>query len=104
MNLYCQVPISFTEAALGAKIEVPTLEGHALIKIPPGTQTGQKFRIRGKGVPSLRGQDVGDQFVQVNVVVPRLRDERSKEILREFAALNSTDLRADLNAAGLKHN
>ncbi len=95
-NLYCEIPITFTEAALGAKVEVPTLEGKATIKIPPGTQVGQKFRIRGKGVPSVRGHQVGDQFVQVKVVIPRLRDERSKEILREFTALNDEDPRADL--------
>lgn len=96
VNLYCEVPITFTEAALGAKIDVPTLDGSATIKIPPGTQVGQTFRIRGRGIAALRGSEVGDQFVKVNVVVPRLQDERSKEILREFGELNQDDPRANL--------
>lgn len=95
-NLYCTVPITFAEAALGAKVEVPTVDGHATIKIPPGTQSGQKFRIREKGVPSRGGQH-GDQFVEVLVHVPRLRDERSKEILRELEALNPENPRDSLN-------
>jgi len=96
-NLYCSIPITFVEASLGAKVEVPTIDGSATIKIPPGTQTGQKFRIRGKGVASLRGGQTGDQFVEVKVHVPRIRDERSKEILREFESLNSENPRENLN-------
>lgn len=95
-NLYCKVPITFPEATLGAKVTVPTLEGEATIKIPPGTQTGQKFRIRGKGVPAMRGGLAGDQFVEVNVTVPRLGDERSKELVREFAELNPENPRDHL--------
>ncbi len=98
-NLYCSIPISFVEAALGAKVQVPTIDGSATIKIPPGTQTGQKFRIRGKGVPALRGTQVGDQFVEVRVQVPRLRDERSKELLREFETLNPENPRENLHVA-----
>lgn len=97
-NLYCEVPVTFPEATLGAKIEVPTLEGKATIKIPPGTPTGQKFRIRGKGVPAARGKQAGDQFVEVVVTVPRLADERLKELLREFSELNEEDPRKDLFA------
>ena len=96
-NLYCTVPITFAEAALGAKIKVPTIEDSATIKIPPGTQTGQKFRIRDKGVPALRGNQRGDQFVEVSIHVPRLRDEESKEILRKFETLNSENPRENLN-------
>lgn len=96
-NLYCQVPITYPEATLGAKVQVPTLDGSATIKIPPGTQGGQKFRIRGKGVPAVRGGQAGDQFVEVLVTVPRLGDERSKELLREFAELNPENPREDLN-------
>lgn len=99
-NLYCHVPISFTEATLGAKIQVPTVDGSSTIKIPPGTQNGQKFRIRGKGVPALRTDQRGDQFVEVTVHVPRIRDERSKEILREFQQLNPENPRDDLNVKG----
>lgn len=95
-NLYCSVPITFVEAALGAKVEVPTVDGSATIKIPPGTQNGQRLRIRGKGVPSLRGGQVGDQFVEVFIHVPQIRDERSKELLREFDQLNTGNPRESL--------
>jgi molecular chaperone DnaJ len=95
-NLYCKVPITVTEAALGAKIEVPTVDGRAVLKIPPGTQSGQKFRLREKGAPSLRAATRGDQFVEVKIVVPRVADERSKEILRELARLNPDDPRSEV--------
>jgi molecular chaperone DnaJ len=95
-NIYVKVPVTFTEAALGAKVEVPTLDGPSTIKIPPGTQGGQKLRLRGKGVRSLRGDARGDQFVEVQVVVPRVADERSKELLRELGQLNPEDPRAEL--------
>ena len=95
-NLYCSIPLTFTEAALGAKIVVPTIDGTSTIRIPPGTQNGQKFRIRAKGVPTLRGGGAGDQFVEVQIMVPRIRDERSKEILRELETLNPEDPRKDI--------
>lgn len=95
-NLYCTIPVTFVEAAMGAKVEVPTIDGHATIKIPPGTQNGQKFRIRDKGAPT-RGNQFGDQFVEVFIVIPRIRDERSKEILREFETLNPENPRENLN-------
>ena len=95
-NIYIKVPVTFTEAALGAKVEVPTIDGPTTIKIPPGTQSGQKLRLRGKGAPSLRASVRGDQFVEVQVVVPKVADERSKEILRELARLNPDDPRKDL--------
>jgi molecular chaperone DnaJ len=81
---------------LGTKIEVPSIQGKALLKIPPGTQSGQKFRLRGKGAPSLRGDLPGNQIVEVRVIVPRVADERSKEILRELARLNPENPRAAL--------
>jgi molecular chaperone DnaJ len=81
-------------------VEVPTIDGPATIKIPPGTQSGQKLRLRGKGAPSLRGNIRGDQFVEVQVVVPRVADERTKEILRELAHLNPQDPRQDLKKSG----
>jgi|HubBroStandDraft_6_1064221.scaffolds.fasta_scaffold52092_2 molecular chaperone DnaJ len=88
------IPVTVPEAALGSKIEVPTIDGRAQLKIPPGTQSGQKLRMRGKGVPSAIHDGVrGDQIVTVEMVVPPLRDERSKEILREFAKLNPEDPR-----------
>jgi len=99
-NIYVKLPVTVTEAALGAKVEVPTIDGPSTIKIPPGTQGGQTLRLRGKGAPSLResGGLRGDQFVEVQVVVPRVADERSKEILRELGRLNSDDPRKDLKA------
>ena len=95
-NLHTKVPISVTEAALGTKVEVPTIDGPSTIRIPPGTQSGQRLRLRGKGAPSLRGDVRGDQFVEVQVVVPKVADERSKEILRELARLNPQHPRQDL--------
>jgi DnaJ-class molecular chaperone len=95
-HIYLKVPVTVTEAALGARVEVPTIDGPTTIKIPPGTQSGQKLRLRGKGTPSLRANVRGDQFVEVQVVVPRVADERTKEILRELARLNPEDPRKDL--------
>jgi molecular chaperone DnaJ len=96
-NLHCTVPISVTEAALGTKIEVPTIDGPSMLRIPPGTQSGQTFRLRGKGMPSLMDPAArADQYVEVKVVVPRVADERSKEILRELARLNPENPRRDL--------
>jgi molecular chaperone DnaJ len=100
-NIYVKLPVTITEAALGAKVEVPTIDGLSTIKIPPGTQSGQKLRLRGKGAPSLREANLrGDEFVDVQVMVPHVADERTKEILRELARLNPDDPRKDLRAAG----
>jgi len=94
-DIQVTIPVTVPEAALGAKIEVPTIDGRAQLKIPPGTQSGQKLRMRGKGVPSATHEGTrGDEIVTVEIVVPQLRDERSKEILREFARLNPEDPRA----------
>jgi molecular chaperone DnaJ len=91
------VPVTATEAALGAKIEVPTIDGRTLLKIPPGTQSGQKLRLREKGVPSATKEGArGDEIVEVKVTVPTPRDERTKELLRELAKLNPEDPRAEL--------
>jgi molecular chaperone DnaJ len=96
-NIHCTVPLTVSEAALGTKIEVPTIDGRAVVRIPPGTQPGQMFRMRGKGAPSLLNPGMrGDQYVEVKIVVPRVADERSKEILRELARLNQEDPRKDL--------
>ena len=96
-DIYLTVPVSSTEAALGAKIEVPTIDGRALLKIPPGTQPGQKLRLREKGVPSAtRDGERGDEIVEITVSVPMPRDERTKELLRELAKLNPEDPRAEL--------
>ncbi len=88
-NVYCTVPVTITEASLGTKVEVPTIDGRAIVRIPPGTQPGQTFRLREKGAPSLLNPEMrGDQYVEVKVVIPRVADERSKEILRELGRLN----------------
>ncbi len=96
-DISISVPVTVSEAALGAKIEVPTIDGRTQLRIPPGTQGGQKLRLREKGVPSATREGTrGDQIVEVKVVVPKLQDERSKEILRELAKLNPEDPRAHL--------
>jgi molecular chaperone DnaJ len=98
-DIQITIPVTVPEAALGAKIEVPTIDGRAQLKIPPGTQSGQKLRMRGKGVPSATHEGVrGDEIVTIEIVVPHLRDERSKEILREFAKLNPEDPREPILA------
>lgn len=95
-NVQCSLPLTIGEAALGAKIEVPTVDGPAVVRVPPGTQNGQILRVRGKGAPSLMQPGLrGDQFLEVKVVVPRIADERSKEILKELAQLNPEDPRKD---------
>jgi molecular chaperone DnaJ len=93
-NILLTIPVTVAEAALGAKIEVPTIDGRTQLKIPPGTQSGQKLRMRERGVASAAQEGLhGDQIVTVEIVVPQLKDERSKEILREFAKLNPDDPR-----------
>jgi molecular chaperone DnaJ len=91
-NLETTLRISFTEAALGTKLPVPTPEGETTIKVPPSTQTGARLRVKGQGMPILRSTQRGDLVVQVEVVTPLIQDERSKEILRELAVLNDTAL------------
>jgi molecular chaperone DnaJ len=107
-DIYVTVPVTVTEAALGAKIEVPTIDSvevkdgaaRTQLKIPPGTQTGQKLRLREKGVISAtREGQRGDQIVEVKIVVPKVQDERSKEILRELAVLNPENPREALFTA-----
>ena len=108
-DIYVTVPVTMAEAALGAKIDVPTIDTHGdgghegagrtQLKIPPGTQSGQKLRLREKGVPSAAHEGKrGDQIVEVKVLVPKVQDERSKEILRELAKLNPEDPRAAMMA------
>ena len=93
-DISVKVPVTIVEAALGAKIDVPTIDGRTQLKIPPGTQSGQKLRMRERGVPSAAQEGKrGDQMVTIEIVVPQIRDERSKEILRELAKLNAEDPR-----------
>jgi molecular chaperone DnaJ len=98
-DILITVPVTVPEASLGAKVDVPTIEGRAQLKIPPGTQSGQKLRMRERGVENAqRPEQRGDQIVTVEVVVPTLQDERSREIMRELARLNSKDPRVELFA------
>ncbi len=95
-NIEIKVPVTVWEAALGAKIEVPTIDGRALLKIPQGTQNGQKFRLREKGVMSSRKGQRGDQIVEVVIQSFKAQDERTREILRELAQIHPEDPRAEL--------
>jgi molecular chaperone DnaJ len=96
-DIYITVPVSAVEAALGSKIEVPTIDGRSMLKITPGTQSGQKLRLREKGVLSATQDGVrGDEIVEVKITVPMPRDEKTKELLREIAKLNPEDPRAEL--------
>ncbi|QMV19630.1 DnaJ domain-containing protein [Granulicella sp. 5B5] len=104
-DIHVTVPVTVMEAALGAKIDVPTIDGvgtqigQSQLKIPPGTQAGQKLRMREKGVTSATKEGHrGDQIVEVKIVVPKVQDERSKEILRELQKLNPEDPRAEMLA------
>lgn len=87
-DIYCEVPLTFTQAALGDEIEVPTLTERVKLKIPPGTQTDTYFRLKGKGVPRLRGYGQGDQHVKVVVVTPTNLTEEQADLLRQFAKLS----------------
>ena len=98
-NIHMEVPVTIWEAGLGTKIEVPTIDGKTLLKIPPGTQNNQKFRLRDRGVPNSRKNSKGDQIVQVVLKAPEVRDEKTKELLRELAELHPEDPRAGLWAA-----
>jgi molecular chaperone DnaJ len=98
-DIYTTVPITVTEASLGAKIEVPTIDGRALLRIPPGTNSGQRFRLREKGAPSARHSGKrGDQYVEVRVVVPSPVDERVRNLLKELERVAPEDPRRDLFA------
>jgi molecular chaperone DnaJ len=91
-DLICEIPITFVQAALGSEIEVPTLDGKATIKIPPGTQTHKVFRLKGKGMPSLRGYGKGDLHARVIVEVPTNLDAKQKMLLEEFARTSGEDV------------
>lgn len=90
-NLHCIVPISVTQAAMGAEIRVPTMEGEHTLKIPEGTQPGATFRIRNKGVPVLNGHGKGDLYVEVRVQIPAKINKRQRELLQELEATSKVD-------------
>jgi molecular chaperone DnaJ len=91
-EIFCEVPISFPQAALGAEIEVPTIDGSASLKIPPGTPSGKIFHLRGKGAPSVGGHHRGNQAVRVYVEVPKKLSARQRGLLEEFASINGDEV------------
>jgi molecular chaperone DnaJ len=90
-DLYCVIPISFTQAALGAELRVPTLEGEHALKVPEGTQSGTTLRIKGKGVPVLNGHGKGDLFVEVRVQTPSKLNKRQRELLQELEGMTHVE-------------
>jgi molecular chaperone DnaJ len=84
-DILCELPINFAQAALGENIEVPTLDGATMLKIPPGTQNGKVFHLKGKGVPRVDGRGKGDQLVQIRIVTPQSLDNKQKELFEELA-------------------
>lgn len=92
-DLHMVMPLAIHEAALGAKLDVQALDGPARLRVPPGTQSGQRFRLRERGMPSTRDSRRGDLVVEVRLMLPRLLDERSKELLREFGKINGENVR-----------
>ena len=96
-DLRLTLPLAVHEAALGARVEVPTLGGAVKVRIPPGTASGRILRLHGEGIPAAAGDgEAGDLIVEVQIVLPPVRDERSRELLREFGRLNSTNVREHL--------
>jgi molecular chaperone DnaJ len=97
-DLYTKVPVTVAEASLGAKVEVPTIDGRSLVRIPPGTNSGKTLRLKEKGVPSARNGERGDQYVEIQVVVPEPTDERVRNLMKELEEIAPADPRKDLFA------
>ena len=91
-HLICQVPITYPQAALGSSIDVPTLDGKETLTIPPGTQTGEVFKLRGRGMPDLRSHGQGDLLVQVHIEVPKKFTKNHEELLRQLAEMENTNV------------
>ena len=92
LDIICEVPISFVQAVMGAEIDVPTLEGKVKMKIPPGTQSGKAFRLKGRGIRHIQGYQQGDQLVRVAVETPTHLTARQKDLLKEFAVLGGEEI------------
>ena len=90
-NIHCMIPISFTQAALGATIKVPTLEGEEKLSIPAGTQSGKVFRLRGKGIPGVNGRGRGDEYISVNVMIPKRLNREQRRLLEQLAQLTPAE-------------
>ena len=96
-NLYYKLPISITDAALGAEIEVPTIDGgKSKVKIPEGTQSGKQFRLKGKGMPILRENDFGDLYLETNVIIPESLSKEQKDLLLKFKSLEDLDNNSEI--------
>ena len=103
-NLYYKLPISMTDAALGAEIEVPTIDGgKSKVKIPAGTQSGKQFRLKGKGMPIIRSDDYGDLYLETNVIIPETLSKEQKDLLEKFKSLedlnNNSEIKNFINKA-----
>jgi DnaJ-class molecular chaperone len=95
-DIYLEVPLRFTEATLGTKIDVPTLSGPTTVTIPPGSSSGRKLRLKGKGIPSAKGSQMGDMYLELKIVPPEKPDDESKKILEDFQQRNpQSDIRGD---------
>jgi molecular chaperone DnaJ len=97
-DLWVKVPVTVSEATLGAKIEVPTIDGRSLMRIPPGTNSGSTLRLREKGVPSARDGARGDEYVEIQVIVPKPTDERVRNLMKELEQIEPENPRGDLFA------
>lgn len=95
-DVHMAIPVAVDEAALGARIEIPTPDGPARLTVVPGTQSGQRLRLRGRGAPSPRDGRRGDLVIEIRLMLPRVLDERSKELIREFGRINGENVRSDL--------
>jgi molecular chaperone DnaJ len=101
-NLYSEAKVTVKEAALGVKIEIPTVDGTVMLSLPAGVQTGQQLKLKGKGVPHFGGGGVGDHYVTVQVVTPVGLSERGKELLRELDQMNPAEPRRDITFRGFR--
>ena len=90
-DLHLVVPVGVHEAVLGARVDIPVLDGTARLRVPPGTQTGQRIRLRGRGAPSSRDGRRGDLVAEIRLTLPRVLDERLKELVRQFGELNGRE-------------
>jgi molecular chaperone DnaJ len=95
-DLYTKIPVTVPEATLGAKIEVPTIDGRSLVRIPPGTDSGKTLRLKEKGVPGARNSTRGDQYAEIQVVVPKPTDERVRNLMKDLETLDPEDPRQNL--------
>jgi molecular chaperone DnaJ len=87
-DLVCEVPVGVIKATLGGTVEVPTLDGRATINLPPGTRSGQRFRLRGRGVPASKGGETGDLHAVIQIHPPATLDDRARELFEELSRLN----------------